>query len=368
MDDVFTPSRLRLARQRRGLTVRALATQLEIPERNLSHYETGTATPPEGLVNRLAEALDVQPVFFSMDDVETVPVEAISFRALSKMSARQRDAAIAAGFYALEVDTWISARFRRPAPDVPTLDHPARNPEAAAREVRARWGMGEAPAPNMVHLLEAHGVRVYSLATDCSSVDAYSTWWRALPYVFLNTMKSRERGRFDAAHELGHLVMHGADRAVHGPEAERQANQFASAFLMPAADVLPRGLRHATIDRVLREKKRWRVSAMSLTHRLNELGLLSEWGYRSLCIELSKRGYRSAEPDADPTRETSQVLTKVFRSLWEQRRGAGEIADAVGISIDELNRHMFGLVMTAHDGQGRANGPIPTREPLRLVR
>lgn len=368
MEYVFTPSRLRLARQRRGLTVRKLAAQLEIPERNLSHYETGSATPPAELIERFAEALDVQPCFFELDDVETVPVEAVSFRALSKMSARQRDAAIAAGFYALEVDAWISARFRRPAPDVPTLDHPPRHPEAAAREVRARWGLGEAPAPNMVHLVEAHGVRVYSLAADCASVDAFSTWWRGLPYIFLNTMKTRERGRFDAAHELGHLVLHGADRALHGPEAERQANQFASAFLMPAADVLPRGLRNATIDRVLREKKRWRVSAMSLTHRLDELGLVTEWGYRSLCIELSKRGYRSGEPDADPTRETSQVLTKVFRSLREQRRGAGEIADAVGISVEELNRHMFGLVMTAHDGDGRASGPVPEREPLRLVR
>lgn len=368
MENVFTPSRLRLARRRRGLTARGLAQLVGIQERNLSHYENGTATPSADLLEDLAEALEVEVGFFAQDDAEELPVEAVSFRALSKMSARKRDAAIVAGMYALQLDTWISARFRRPAPDVPTLEHPARDPEAAAREVRARWGLGEAPAPNMVHLLEAHGVRVYSLATDCSDVDAFSTWWRGLPYVFLNTMKSRERGRFDAAHELGHLVMHGADQRLHGPEAERQANQFASAFLMPAADVLPRGLRHATVDRVLREKKRWRVSAMSLTHRLNELGLLTEWGYRSLCIELSKRGYRAGEPDADASRETSQVLGKVFRALREQDISAGDVAKAVGMPVEELNRHMFGLVLTAHGGDGDGGVGTPMREPLRLVR
>ncbi len=45
MDTAFTPTRLRLARQRRGLTTRKLALSIDIPERNLSHYENGSAVP-----------------------------------------------------------------------------------------------------------------------------------------------------------------------------------------------------------------------------------------------------------------------------------------------------------------------------------
>ncbi len=285
----------------------------------------------------------------------------MSFRALSKMSARKRDSAIAAGTIAVELDNWIYARFRRPEPDVPTFDHPKRTPEAAAREVLARWGMGEAPTPNMVHLLEAHGVRVYSLATYCTDVDAFSTWWKGTPYVFLNMTKSRERGRFDAAHELGHLVMHGIEGVPHGPDAEREAQQFAFAFLMPAADVLSRGLRHATVDRVLHDKRRWKVAATALVHRLNELGLLTEWGYRSLCIELSKRGYRSGEPDADPRRESSQSLSKVFQSLWSHRVRVPDIAQQLHISPEELNRHVFGLVLN-HHGEGLASERGPRED------
>lgn len=57
--------------------------------------------------------------------------------------------------------------------------------------------------------------------------------------IFLNVHKSAERLRFDLAHELGHLVMHGGSLHVEpGKEKEQAANDFASAFLMPRADVL----------------------------------------------------------------------------------------------------------------------------------
>ncbi|MFC8222990.1 hypothetical protein ACFUTY_33075 [Streptomyces sp. NPDC057362] len=48
--------------------------------------------------------------------------------------------------------------------------------EEAAALVRARWGLGNAPIPNAVHRLEAHGVRVFSLSRDRPEVDAFSFW------------------------------------------------------------------------------------------------------------------------------------------------------------------------------------------------
>src|SRR3546814_6566541 len=43
---------------------------------------------------------------------------------------------------------------------------------------------------------------------DTKNVDAFSCWRNGQPFVFLNTFKSAERSRFDAAHELAHLVLH----------------------------------------------------------------------------------------------------------------------------------------------------------------
>ncbi|MEK2654790.1 ImmA/IrrE family metallo-endopeptidase [Pseudomonas aeruginosa] len=47
------------------------------------------------------------------------------------------------------------------------------------------------------------------MAEETSQVNAFSCWRRGVtPFVFLNTQKSAEASRFDAAHELGHLVLH----------------------------------------------------------------------------------------------------------------------------------------------------------------
>jgi hypothetical protein len=103
---------------------------------------------------------------------------------------------------------------------------------------------------------------------------------------------------------------------------------------------------------------------MALTHRLHELGLLTEWGYRTACVSLSRLGYRRAEPGGIP-RETSQLLSKVFRSLRDDGVPPRRIARDLAMSVAELNSHVFGLVPTALPG-GVPDGP-PVRPQLRLL-
>lgn len=359
---MLTPSRLVIARKRRGLTLTRLAEQTGLSTRSVSLYENGHQTPTEETLLALADALGVAPSFLTGTDVEEIPEDAVSFRALSKMTARQRDRALSAGRIALLIDDWIETRFQLPDPDIPSLtDY---EPEAAAEVVRARWGLGERPVSNMLHLLEAHGVRVYSLTAENNELDAYSLYWRARPFVFLSTSKSGERGRFDAAHELAHLVLHGEHQVPHRPAAEVEANRFAAAFLMPRASVVAAGLRNATPQRIVRAKQAWKVAAMALTHRLFELDLLTEWGYRSACVQLSRLGYRRSEPHGI-SRESSQVLDKVFRSLRESSETPGAIADAIGISVEELHAHVFGLTPVAVDGG--VSRSSARRGDLRLV-
>jgi Zn-dependent peptidase ImmA (M78 family) len=79
---------------------------------------------------------------------------------------------------------------------------------------------------------------------------------------------------------------------------------------MPAKDVKARAPRWVNVESIIIAKGRWRVSAMALAYRLNALGLLSEWQYKSTCIELGKRGYRLGEPQGIE-RETSVIWRKV---------------------------------------------------------
>jgi Zn-dependent peptidase ImmA (M78 family)/transcriptional regulator with XRE-family HTH domain len=359
----LTPSRLMIARKRRGLTLTQLAGLTGLSTRSISLYENGHQEPSADTLRLLAAALDVTPGFLGAAGLDEIPPDAVSFRALSKMTARQRDRALSAGRVALLINDWIDARFRLPETDIPSLG--GHDPEAAAEVVRAHWGLGERPVSNVLHLLESRGVRIYSLTPENTELDAYSLYWLGRPFIFLATGKTGERGRFDAAHELGHLVLHGEHQVPSRPAAEAEANRFAAAFLMPRAAVLAEGLRDATPARILEAKRTWKVSAMALTHRLHELGLLTEWGYRTACAQLARLGYRRNEPQGIE-RESSQLLAKVFRAIRSGGETPATIASSIGISTGELQSHVFGLTLTAVPGDGQSV-ITPPRHGLRLV-
>jgi Zn-dependent peptidase ImmA (M78 family)/transcriptional regulator with XRE-family HTH domain len=343
---VINPSRLALARQRQGMSVTRLAALTGLSRQTLLSYDSGKKEPTAASLALLQEHLKVSAAFLTGSDLDQVPPTAVSFRAMAKMTAGSRDRALAAGRMGILLHEWIGDRFKVPAPDVPTLGR-RHGGEGAAELVRARWDLGQAPIKNMQHLLEARGVKIFSLPSECADVDAFSLWWQGTPYISLTAAKTAERRRFDLAHEFGHIALHGGDEACQGKIAEAEANRFAAALLMPRASLLSRPLRNPSLQQLLAEKRRWGVSAMALAHRLSEVGMLTEWEYRSLCVELSRRGYRRAEVDRTMEHESSQLLAKVLAALGGQRAGLGRIAEDLALPVEEVRNLVLGQVVTA---------------------
>ncbi|WP_306457928.1 ImmA/IrrE family metallo-endopeptidase [Streptomyces sp. SA15] len=177
-----------------------------------------------------------------------------------------------------------------------------------------------------------------------------------------------DRGRFDAAHELGHLVLHGEEQMPHGPQAEAEAHRFAAAFLMPRADILAHVPHGASTSWILQAKRRWKVAAMALAHRLHELGLTTEWQYRTHCVELGRLGDRKSEPRSGVARETSQVLGKVFTALRREGTRLPDVARELHLRPADLNDLIFGLVVTAQEGEGQRHSGADNRPRLSVVR
>lgn len=356
---MFNPNRLAIARKRRQLTKKDLAKKAGITPLTLTRLERGdTSDPEEETVSALARALDYPVEFFFLDDCEELSTEAVSFRSLSSLTARQRDAALAAGSVAFLLDEWVTQRFNLPQPDL--IDLRDEDPVTAAGVVRGHWGIGSKPIPDMLKLLEAKGVRVFSLSEKNKNVDAYSCWRDKIPYVFLNTFKSAERSRFDAAHELGHLVLH-----IHGAsgnrDVEREADQFASAFLIPRADLISHVPRVQSLSQLVAAKKRWGVSVAALARSAFDANLVSDWNYRELCKQMSAMGYRSQEPQALP-RERSTLWLKVFESLWKDKLTKDHVAKALSIPSDEIEAIVGGLLLDR-----AAPAPSVGRQPLLRV-
>ncbi|MDA2912205.1 helix-turn-helix domain-containing protein, partial [Nitrospiraceae bacterium AH_259_D15_M11_P09] len=91
---IFNPSRLSLARKRRGLTMRKLAVLIGVDPRSVSAYEKGEFPPDIDRLQQTAKLLRFPLAFFYGDDLESLSPDSVSFRALSRMTAGKRDIAL----------------------------------------------------------------------------------------------------------------------------------------------------------------------------------------------------------------------------------------------------------------------------------
>ncbi|WP_246697258.1 helix-turn-helix domain-containing protein [Rhizobium sp. G21] len=157
---MFNSKRLVLARTRRRLTAKGLADLTDLSAMTITRLEKGENRPDPSTVERIAKAVGYPAAFFYGDDPEELNIAAVSFRSLTKMSAKERDAALSAGALGLQLSDWVERRFSLPSSNLIDLSYET-DVEAAARSLRQHWGLGEKPVGNVIGLLEAQGVRVF---------------------------------------------------------------------------------------------------------------------------------------------------------------------------------------------------------------
>ena len=342
----FDGTRLALARHLAGMRKSELAGNIERSPSAVTAWEAGAKQPTPANIAELAIGLKVDPWFFAVrgEDINAISV-APHFRSLRSTSQILRDQALAYGQIAIDVASAIEVHAEFPAPDVPEFHvepGDAVGPDEAARHVREAWELDAGPAGHQVRLLETHGVLVVFSPPAAAAIDAYSFAAADRPAVVLNPIKrDYYRQRFDVAHELGHLVMHG--EAEPGSKTiEDQAHRFASEFLLPAEeihDLLPTSMGRSAWTTLFRLKEQWGVSVAALLFRARQLGRLSDVSYRNAMIRMSQQGWRRDEPGAVVSIEQPSLMPRAL-----------ELLDSVGITADELTaqcripRHLFDAV------------------------
>lgn len=347
------------------MTKTALAEAMAVSARTVNDYER--KGPPASVVDALAAVLGCTPEFFGLPAVDHLSEDQVFFRARRRASAAQRHAAIAAGQIGIELYGWIDKHFQLPEVYLPEVDNT--DPVETAASVRALWGLGNRPLPNLIQLAESKGIRVLSLPHGTDLVDAFSVWCDGKPYVFLSMSKTPERSRFDLAHEIGHLVLH-PGLPEGGNAVEREADRFASALLMPPSVLRSSVPREPSAANILEYKKYFKVSAMALNYALRDAGRLTEWGHRQNCVRLSELGYRSGEPAGMLQHETSRVFSTIFGSR-EGRARLIEVATELGLPVAELHAMTFGATMHTVANNREADAeprPAAPRPSLKLVR
>ncbi|PZG15160.1 XRE family transcriptional regulator [Micromonospora craterilacus] len=329
----FEPHALGLARRWRRMRKNELARQVGVTAAAVSQYELGQARPSASVLARLALALSMPVEFFASGFPMPATPGHAHFRSLRATSQAERDQAEAFGEVAWRVVEVIGRRLRLPALRLPHLDLPdPTRPEdvrAAAVAAREAFGLAADPVPHVVRLLEAHGVIVLALPEVSERVDAFSHWYGQRPFVFLNPAKNdKARSRMDAAHELGHLLLH-HDAEPGSQILEREATAFASEFLAPStllADELPPRL---DFERLHELKRRWGISLKALVYRGHDLGIYRDHTYRRGMSLLAQWGY--PEPGDLGPREQPSLLGKATELLDRQHTTTDSLAATAGL-------------------------------------
>ncbi|TCI96409.1 XRE family transcriptional regulator [Aeromicrobium sp. IC_218] len=297
----FEGSRLTVARRLRGMTKTALARQIGVTPTAIAQYEKG-GRPTQATLASLCLALGLPRDFFGAGrPVTLLPAASAHFRSLRSTSATSREQALAFGELCLELVSLIDQYVDLPPVRLPDVTVPEQietdDIEKIVGEVKTAWRVPLGPVGSVVQLLEANGIITMRLpaATD-PKVDAFSTYAGARPLVFLSPRASdKARGRFDAAHELGHLVLH-PDTDPGSRIVELQAHAFAAEFLMPRSEIIDQLPRRIDWPHLHELKKHWGVSLRALVYRSKTLGIMSDASYRRANQQLSQWGLPEPGP------------------------------------------------------------------------
>lgn len=301
----FDPARLALARRLAGLQRTRIARAAGITPAAITQFEKGQTRPTIPVLQALSATLGVPPEFFRTGyPVHALPAGGAHFRSLRATSSLEREKALAFAELVLALVEAIERYVELPEVRLPALDiSPTLEVEeirGLAQQARAQMGVGPGPVPHVVRLLETHGVVVVRLDDATKRVDAFSHQSGPRPVILLSPMKAdKARSRFDAAHELGHLLIH-PDTEPGSRLVEEQAHAFAAEFLMPAAQIareLPTRLDWSVLHDL---KRRWGVSLRALVVRGHKLGRFGDSTYQRAMRQLSSWGLPEPGPLGPP--------------------------------------------------------------------
>jgi Zn-dependent peptidase ImmA (M78 family)/transcriptional regulator with XRE-family HTH domain len=345
----FSGERLEEARLARGLTQTSLAQLVDRDSSTISAWEGGRQNPDWDSVARIANALRVRPSLF-LREFGGQPA-AYFFRSNASVTLGLQKKSKArlkwAQSVASELVEWI---------DFPEVDFPAldtlnhrmiddRLIEEAAVVAREHWGLGRGPIDDTIGVLENAGALVVKEELGGVKMDGVSVWCsiERRPYVLLASDKaSAVRSRFDAAHELAHLVLHKNVREddlnrIEHAELERQAHKFASAFLLPAQS-FANDVTRLDLDSFVSLKSKWRVSISAMVMRCHQLDFISDAYKEKLFKYMSARGWRKSEPldDLLPIEQPSSLASAIKLVIEAGRYSREQFCELVGLEPGDI--------------------------------
>lgn len=340
MNSFNTHKQLAFAREYRGLTQTELTSKVDgLSQSNLSKYEKGLSTLSDDLLRRIMDYLGFPMGFLDV----SIRNEAEDRHYRKKASVGKSDRGTIDRFVSLVAYCydWMCDMMDFPSFGFTYFDiENGFTPEEVARNVRRKLRLGNDPVRNIINLIEANGIVVYMWDCRFDDFDGVSLISDKGNHIILvNRNMSNDRQRFTLAHELGHILMHqNVDFVVsESRDREKEANAFASEFLMPSQALRTQlvGMRFSDLPTL---KRYWHTSMAAIVRRSYDLGCIDRTKYTTFMTELSRNGWRKNEPY--PVSIDSAVLFNSAYSLLSSELGYSNntIAELTSLPLDVVNR------------------------------
>lgn len=331
------------ARRRYAFSLRDLAERMHglVTAAALSRYEQGQMRPSPTVMVAICEALQLTEDFFERP--MTARLGDVDFRKRSSLGVKEEGSVreVTSDFFEryTEIEELLGLTDVFVNPLIDFTVNEAEDIEVAAQKVRLAWGMGSAPIPSVVGLLESKHLLVHVL-TAPSGFDGLAGVAGLRPVVALNGGFTVDRRRFSGLHELGHIVLRFAKGRFDEKAREKLCHRFAGAMLFPAdafKEALGQRRQHILLPELMRLKAGYGISCAAILSRASTLGVLAESTLTRIWPRWSASGYRKNDPGDCPFDETPRRFELLlYRALGENAISLDKAAMLAGKSAEEF--------------------------------
>ncbi len=357
MEAKFNGNMLKIARKSKGYSQKDICEIAGITQGSYSKIEKGMLNPSDQILSSLSSALGVQKGFFYQDGRVFQPVTPYNrSRASLEVKSKDRVEAIA-NLYRIHLGKLIDEI--ELSYNITHIDLMNKSPADAAELTRRNLRVPRGPIENLTNLLEDNGLFIIFFDFETKALDGFTIQSNdIIPLVFINNQFPGDRVGFTLGHELGHLVMH--NHLDGESNIEQEANDFASEFLMPRADII-RELYNLNLEKLANLKMKWKVSMAALIQRAKSLRTITENQARYLWMQMSSRGFRGKEPIDVPIEKPTLLRELITTYVNELAYSRKELSDLLLLHENELGTYFnFGRfkLKILRDNASRPNPPV----------
>lgn len=361
MSKSFNGQRLRQARLYKGLSINDLAELLGVSKQAISQYETSNVTPDFDKMRIITNKLNFPSSYFFQEDSFDINAKTTYFRALLSANKNARLQQVVKIKHLAMIYEILSNYLEFPQLNIPDISEFLNSVEidydAIAQKVREYWGISKKPIEDFPYLLEKNGIIVASYPVSQDNIDAYSQKINIdgqdkFIIVLSDDKNSAVRSNFDAAHELGHILLHDWNLDLEElsredfKKQEKQANNFAAAFLLPKETFLkdvslyPRDLKY-----YIELKRKWKVSISAMLIRANKLGVINDNQYQYLMKQMAFNKWRQNEPldnviiKQEPILLSKSIEMLIGNNVFNAQELLDELAENnISMKADEVEK------------------------------